>query len=459
MFLFACSHPPDVVEVPVERPLPTRYAAELVRASFGVNEPVSLPKKIALDLDLGARHQRIDQALEKLKWLGISRVRLHSATYPYLSFHGQIVEQAGDTSAADDFYARILGSGLDPLVMIGPWPGNEPMAFTDRYLPDDFAAYTAWVTRTVERYDGDGVDDAPGIGVGIHAWEVDNEPDLHNTAPPRSKPDLDPSQFSTAEQYVRLFRATKAAILVADSGAMVIPGGLWRPFESASQEYARAEGDLGAVNLHAYPRQGLADLWAGVDAVGRPDRPLWITETSTSASRSERDQAVDLASLFLEGLRRDVRTTYWHALTEAPDLDDTPPRPGVARGRHLFTGYPRDVGPKRAWIATHPRVAAWTLRELLRRYGDLPRGGIQEIPVQGAHGLHLGSDVVLWDEDGHTSKVTLDWPVRAAVRVARLVPLDEDGGAVETPRFHIAEVTAGVVHIDLADGPVAISPR
>jgi hypothetical protein len=466
MWWFACTHPPARTEPTpfVETPLVTRYPDATLRSVFGVNEPVSLPKKFARDLALDARHERVDQALEKLAWMGVSAVRLHSATYPYLSWYGQTVEQNGDTAPADQFLSRVIAAGLDPLVMIGPWPGNEPRAFTERYLPDDVDGYTAWVTATVERYDGDGVGDAAGIGRGIRRWEVDNEPDLHNSAPPKSNRAIDPSKFSTPDEYRRIYQVTVDAIHAADPQAEVLPAGLWRPFDARSQDYAARLGDLGAVNLHGYPRRGLADLWTGVDALARPDRPLWITETSTSALESERSQAIDLASLWLEAIRRDVRTVYWHALTEAPDLYDNPPRPGVARGRHLFTGYPDDVGPRRAWRQTHPRVAAWALRNLILRYGDAPRSEVVAIPAPraptpGVHALRIGADTLIWSELGHTAAGVVDWPAVKAVEITRLIPDGADGGAIATPRFPTRTGGPGWVRIDLADGPVALHPR
>lgn len=43
------------------------------------------------------------------------------------------------------------------------------------YLPIDIPAYRAFVRAAVERYDGDQVDDMPGLTVPIHYWQVSNE--------------------------------------------------------------------------------------------------------------------------------------------------------------------------------------------------------------------------------------------------------------------------------------------
>lgn len=443
MLWLGCSHPAETVRIPVEHPLPTRWQGERIRASFGINEPIPLPRKIALDLPPADRDARVDAAADRLRWLGVTRVRLHSANFPYLSQDGQ---RALDPTVADRFLGRILASGLDPLVMIGPWPGNDTMSYTSAYVPDDLPAYADWVRATVERYDGDGVGDA--LAGGIHAWEVDNEPDLHHAVPPRSRPDLDPAAFCRPSEYVRVFDATKAAILEADPSATVLPAGLARPFDPKSAGY-RLDG---ASNVHAYPRGDLSPLWTGLDALGSRG-PTWITEVSTSAEGSERDQAIDLAALFFEGLRRDIRTIYWHALTEPPDAPGS--RPGITRGRHLFapTG---DAGRDARWQQARPRLAAWTLRGLLSRYGDVARGGLVEVAVDGAHALRIGADVVIWDERGRGSDVVVPWPADGPVTVTGLVSTGVDG---ETPRFPSRDAGPGTVDVPLAGGPVAISPR
>ena len=44
--------------------------------------------------------------------------------------------------------------------------------------PKDMQAYKRFVSKTVERYDGDGEDDMPGLKIPIKYWEILNEPDI-----------------------------------------------------------------------------------------------------------------------------------------------------------------------------------------------------------------------------------------------------------------------------------------
>ena len=47
-----------------------------------------------------------------------------------------------------------------------------------RCNPNNWSAYLDWVKAVVERYDGDGIDDMPGLKIPVKYWEVMNEPDL-----------------------------------------------------------------------------------------------------------------------------------------------------------------------------------------------------------------------------------------------------------------------------------------
>ena len=58
-----------------------------------------------------------------------------------------------------------------------PWAVSSNALLTRNTFPqpqylDD---YVAFVTATVERYDGDGVSDAPGLSRGVHRWGVERE--------------------------------------------------------------------------------------------------------------------------------------------------------------------------------------------------------------------------------------------------------------------------------------------
>ena len=289
--------------LPSEIPQPDGRVADL----FGVNEAIASPAARLASLDAASRDALIDERIALTKALGVRHVRVHSASWPRLN------AAQSDGAAADAFLARVLGAGLEPLVMIGPWPGNAPAAVTASYMPHDRDAYAAWVRATVERYDGDGTDDAPGIGRGVHAWEIDNEPDLHHTTPPRgSKVMID--DFESAADYAKVAAATQDAIFAADPGALVLPAGLFSPAGPRTASYAKElwaipdfSSRFHATNTHAYPHDA-GEVWAGEDRLEAlaPDRDRWITEVSIGDENGERAQAAFLVALYLDALAQGV---------------------------------------------------------------------------------------------------------------------------------------------------------
>ncbi|WP_339138549.1 MAG: hypothetical protein WGN25_09630 [Candidatus Electrothrix sp. GW3-4] len=76
------------------------------------------------------------------------------------------------------------------------------------FLPRDEQAYTKFVQNLVERYDGDGIADMPGLRVPIKYWQVDNEP-------PHGLND-----------YAAFLQMTYKAIKEADPNAKVLIGGV-----------------------------------------------------------------------------------------------------------------------------------------------------------------------------------------------------------------------------------------
>lgn len=82
--------------------------------------------------------------------------------------------------------------------------------------PDDFADYAAFVRAVVERYDGDGIEDAPGSPV-VRYFQLWNEPNLKNEwnwETPRP------------EDFVALLRAGATAARAANPAAVILFPGL-----------------------------------------------------------------------------------------------------------------------------------------------------------------------------------------------------------------------------------------
>ncbi|NJO04799.1 MAG: hypothetical protein HC876_04280 [Chloroflexaceae bacterium] len=79
--------------------------------------------------------------------------------------------------------------------------------------PTDLDAYAAWAAKVVERYDGDGDDDAPG-SPRVAAWQIWNEPDQDGTWLPQADP----------PRYGAMLKLAYDAIKQADPTALVAYG-------------------------------------------------------------------------------------------------------------------------------------------------------------------------------------------------------------------------------------------
>lgn len=87
---------------------------------------------------------------------------LNSSTYDFSTYDAQWADVPTDM--------RILAN-------IAPQgPIDEGYCLPNSYLPKDEQKYIAVVKAVVERYDGDGVDDMPGLVNPIKYWQVGNEP-------------------------------------------------------------------------------------------------------------------------------------------------------------------------------------------------------------------------------------------------------------------------------------------
>ncbi len=166
---------------------------------------------------------------------------------------------------------------------------------TDLYgNPQENTAWYRFVSALVERYDGDGQSDMPGLSRPIKYWEVWNEPELRQVWNP---PDYPAHQFNGgAQDYVRLLAVAYSAIKQADPAATVvgpataqIPGFSydpkwtmwdWQGFVSA--------GGLNYVDIlsfHVYfdrtdwDPSGVIELVLNAVDANRGGKPVWLTET------------------------------------------------------------------------------------------------------------------------------------------------------------------------------------
>lgn len=369
---------------------------------FGINEAVTVPEKWFREgrLDAAGVRRHLEVDAEQVRALGARWVRVHTATWPFASwYHAQ--KRASPFDSVDTLVDVLQAAELEPLFVVGPWPGNQTANYTDRYVPEDMAGYRSWVRRFVERYDGDGQDDAPGLRRPVRFWEVDNEPDLHHRVPPRgARPGgVDPSEFQRPEEYAEVLLATAAAIRAADPHAQVLNAGIYQAAGDFGQGYLRevlaVEGVREAIDIlavHAYfeertPRRYREALDFAEEVAG--DKPVFITETGVPGQRRGRSwideswQARMLAVVYGEALARGVGRVFWHTLADPPGRR----RFAASFGTHsLYRAVGTPTAPE-----YERKPCGEVFARLLARFGQVLRSEVKPLEMGEAGVLRMGA--------------------------------------------------------------------
>ena len=164
----------------------------------------------------------------------------------------------------------------------GKATGGGPFAYvlpSSRFKPCDMQAYKNFVRALVERYDGDGFNDMPGLKKPIKYWEVLNEPEAQTK-------DYRVFFQGSGKEYFELVKATYEAVKEADSEAKVVIGGAGTLDEASIrwwEEFYGAGGgryfDIAAVHSYGgedydFNTERLKELLEKHDI----KKPVWITE-------------------------------------------------------------------------------------------------------------------------------------------------------------------------------------
>ena len=208
--------------------------------------------------------------------------------------------------------------GLEPRMMQGDKSFPRTFRFQNKMLEEK---YVAFVKKLVERYDGDGVDDMPGLKNPVKYWQVDNEPDTGT---------------QDTEGFAHLMEITAKAIKSACSDGKVIMGGLaqietFDTFALPVLEKLRGQY-VDVFDFHLYGPAGawhyfkLSDrIKEGLAKAGYKNTEIWILETGTYCGKphigisgkpkvpeqTERHHAADLIKRHLYGLSLGIKKIFW----------------------------------------------------------------------------------------------------------------------------------------------------
>jgi len=231
--------------------------------------------------------------------------------------------------------------------------------------PQDFADFVA---AAVERYDGDGINDAPG-SPRVAAWQIWNEPNNWATWP------------GEAHEYGAILAAGYAAAKAADPTTLVATGGVY-VFDGGTRTGGNRDGleflgaaftavpaaqtSFDALAIHPYMPDtapdraglyGLVSLWGRIantrgwlDAKRGPNVPIWISElgwsTCTASSpvcKTEQEQANYLVRSYGIALALGVQHINWFQLEDKFDSPASDLWGNAAILRNRNQGYSRKL--------------------------------------------------------------------------------------------------------------------
>jgi hypothetical protein len=361
-------------------------------------------------------------------------------------------------------------AGINILANITVGPESEGYSLPGSYLPVDTAKYQAFVRATVERYDGDGIADMPGLTVPIRYWQVDNEPKFGDSVGRTDFAQLEALTYTAIkdacpncqvliggatgfpEGYVDLFLTDYAPILTELSGQYVdIFDFHW---------YGTATGDYLLLG------DALAVIRAKLQETGFGSIPIWVTEMGTYSGdpvdfpfevlpyQSEEQQAADLLKRFVHPISLGIQKVFpAFGLIEGFKGDN---------GYFDYTGLIYDGQGSNDRGRGVKKVGYYTYKLMTQKLeGAVFNSEISGLPAN-VHGYNFtspgGSPItVLWYDDFAGGSSTQDVTVAAAapsVLVTNAVT-DQQGNVSST----VLPVTNGSVTLTLGQSPVFVEPH
>jgi len=191
-------------------------------------------------------------------------------------------------------------------------PGFHPT----KGKPCDMKQYRNFVSKLVERYDGDGVNDMPGLTIPIKHWEVLNEPEFQE----------EPLVFfqGSPADYFEILKTTYEAVKEADPEALVVQGGMAGMMEVCT-DFWQAVFALGGAdyfdiaNMHSIghgEHLNIPSFKRFLTQNGIEDKPIWVTEVQYQQAHqtqgySAEDFAKILARSYIFALANGVEKLFY----------------------------------------------------------------------------------------------------------------------------------------------------
>ncbi|OGP34577.1 MAG: hypothetical protein A2X93_06015 [Deltaproteobacteria bacterium GWC2_56_8] len=334
-------------------------------------------------------------------------------------------------------------------------------------LPADLKGYQSFVRALVERYDGDGKDDKPGLLYPIKNWKIEDEA-------------MAKIYFNgTPSDYARLVNAAYDAIKQSDSGANVIlamvrgydafgeadpkafmegffsefarlsRGRKWDTIDQHSMIVSRtADPEKQYLEIGRY----VEDVKAASKRYGFEPAPFWAMEVAGIDPPPERAHAIDLFKRYVYAFSVGVRKVFWSGLAEKPPQSTS----GI-----------KDPLEKATLIDSHgqKKLAYYTYKKMVSMLDGFDVNRVETIKHDGVYVFRFSRDSkpvwVAWNDFGPVVREKLSVPRGARVTVVEAVPDAGTGAEIRdyANAFRTIEGKAmsGVFEFEIGATPLIIT--
>lgn len=207
-----------------------------------------------------------------------------------------------------------------------------------RCNPSDWDSYLTWVKALVERYDGDGVNDLPGLTIPIKYYEILNEPDLNAQH-------LDFYQGSPAD-YAELLIKTSKAIKQADPDAKVLIAGAAGGSDHFLNFYRSVFKDplthsaFDIANVHCISGEHYQSFnvepYQQMLTEFNLTKPIWVTEAEALVSYDSDINASQTYASTKKALKLGTQRIFFSNIM----FDRDPSKPSLPESNLKLTDYP-----------------------------------------------------------------------------------------------------------------------
>ena len=437
------------------------YDSPFATNHFGI--PAGVARAIGIDTAAEMADEIKRNRIPYLNDLGITWARQHSGYFATFGWSGVDYDHDGenlDFTLTDTLVTLAQDHNIQILPVISPLPFDEEWQTEATYIPANKDAYQNYVRQIVERYDGDGAADMPGLTNPIKIWQLENEPDLHNMVRGRSGN----PEFTSPNEYFEVLKLTSEAVISADidSKLMINLVGIGQGTGDASINYLNELISLGAGNYydifsyHVYPKVYDTNLLK--DNLGDfqqliGDKQIWITEGGINGiyGENEREQASWVIKYYIFHLSNNVEKLVWLTLF---DMSPNVPESMVAKYSGLAT------------FAGEQKLSYFTYKKMTEILEGSDWDNIEI--VQETDGVYVykfnnqGQSIwVVWNDNdaAKTAQITLDKDTNS-VRITEAVPMYESGDNVTdySAAFNteMKSITNNRLSITVGESPVFV---